>query len=232
MARFWDTRARENPFYFVDNKLSYRGRDDDLFWNRGERELDEMLTALDLAIRPVDDVVDVGCGLGRLTRVVARRAASVRAIDVSAEMLRRARELNPHLANVSWLQGDGTSLSGIDDGSATLCLSLVVFQHIPDPEVTLGYVGEMGRVLKPGGRAGFQISDDPAIHRWRWDRQMWRVRIGSLLGRAPRPQSHPAWRGSAVGVDRVAQAAKASGMRVERVSGAGKQLCFVRLVKD
>ena len=232
MARFWDSRARENALYFVDNKLSYRSPDDQAFWARGERELDEMLTALGLPIRPDDDVIDIGCGIGRLTRVIAGRAASVRAIDVSPEMLRRAEHLNPDLSNVSWLRGDGTSLAGIEDTSATLCLSLVVFQHIPDPEVTLGYVREIGRVLKPGGRAGFQISDDPAIHRWRWDREMWRVRIGSLLARAPRRQSHPAWRGSAVGLDRAVRAAEAAGMRVERVAGEGTQLCFVRLVKE
>ena len=31
------------------------------------------------------------------------------------------------------------------------------------PHVTLGYVGDIGRVLQPGGWAGFQISNDPAV---------------------------------------------------------------------
>ena len=44
------------------------------------------------------------------------------------------------------------------------CFSHVVFQHIPDPPITLNYVREMGRVLRPGGWALFQVSNDPTIH--------------------------------------------------------------------
>ena len=69
-------------------------------------------------LEPSDEVVEIGCGLGRLTRVIAGRAARVHALDVSREMLRQAQELNPHLSNVTWLHGDGTSLEGIEDGSA------------------------------------------------------------------------------------------------------------------
>jgi hypothetical protein len=35
MKRYWDARAAENPFYFVDNRLSYSQPDLDRFWAGG-----------------------------------------------------------------------------------------------------------------------------------------------------------------------------------------------------
>ncbi len=52
-------------------------------------------------------MVEIGCGIGRITRVLAERAHSVRAVDVSERMLAQARELNADVENVKWLLGDG-----------------------------------------------------------------------------------------------------------------------------
>src|SRR4051812_37380847 len=110
MGRFWDARAREDAFYFVDSTGTYRDADVERFWAEGARHLDSLLGAVDARIGPDDVALDIGCGVGRLTRVLADRARHVHAIDVSAEMLQRARELNAHLTNVTWHHGDGTTL--------------------------------------------------------------------------------------------------------------------------
>jgi SAM-dependent methyltransferase len=227
MARFWDERARENALYFIDNTLAYGDPEEARFWANGQRELDELLGAVGIGLSPADHVLEIGCGVGRMTRTIASRVRSVVALDASAEMLEGARRRNAGLENVEWLLGDGESLTGVPDASITACVSHVVFQHIPDPAVTLGYIREIGRVLAPGGWAAFQVSNDPRIHRWRWDRMQWKVRIGSLLGRAPRRQSHPAWRGSALRLDDVRRAAADGAMQLERVAGEGTQLCYV-----
>ena len=154
IRRFWDRRAREDAFHFVDNRIRYRDPEaEERFWAGGRRDLDGLLDALGMEVSPGERVVEIGCGIGRLTRPLAERAASVVAVDVSARMLELARRLNPDLANVDWLLGDGASLAGIPAASADVCFSYVVFQHIPDPHVTLGYVREIGRVLRPGGTA-------------------------------------------------------------------------------
>jgi SAM-dependent methyltransferase len=144
---------------------------------------------------------------------------------VSREMLARARALNPALANVAWVHGDGESLAGIEDASADGCFSHVVFQHLPDPELTLGYVREMARVLRPGGWAAFGLSTDPSVHRPR-HRAGWR--LAALLGRGPRGQEHPAWLGSAVPLDRLRRAAGDAGLEVERVLHPDTQFTLVR----
>jgi SAM-dependent methyltransferase len=183
MRTFWDRAADENALYFIDNSLDYRRPDEARFWREGERELDTLLRAVGATLRPGDDVVEIGCGIGRLTRVLARRAVTVRALDVSPRMLELARRHGAGVDNVEWLLGDGASLDGIADASADAVVSHVVFQHIPDPAVTLGYVREMGRVLRPGGWAAFQVSNDPWIHRRRRGREGLRIRLAAMLGR-------------------------------------------------
>ena len=228
MATFWDERARENAAYFVDNSLDYRHTDLEHFWADGPRTVDDVLATVDApAIRPEDDVVEIGCGIGRLTRPLSERARTVRALDISGEMLARASAANAHLANVEWVHGDGTSLAGIADASADVVFSHVVFQHVPSPDITLGYVREMGRVLRPGGWAAFQISNDASIHR-SGDRGL-RAWLAARLRLAPGGQDHPAWLGSAVELPDLEAAAHDGGLEVERISGAGTQFCFVLL---
>src|SRR4051794_8943806 len=101
MEEFWDERAREDAWYFVDNTGRYRDADQERFWRVGEAELDAVLGAVGAEPRPTDIVLDLGCGIGRLTRALAGRVAHVHALDVSAEMLERARKLNHGLDNVS-----------------------------------------------------------------------------------------------------------------------------------
>jgi SAM-dependent methyltransferase len=131
------------------------------------------------------------------------------------------------LKNVEWLLGDGTSLGGVDDDSADACLSFVVFQHIPDPEVTLGYIREVGRILRPGGWAVLHVSNDPAVHRTGGCL----AALRTLIGNGPRGMTRPEWLGSAVTFERVGQAAGEGGTKVEGVNGEGSQYCFVLLRK-
>jgi SAM-dependent methyltransferase len=225
MGRFWDARAREDAFFFVDSTRTYRDADVDRFWAEGRRHLDALLAVVNAQLKAGEVVLDIGCGVGRLTRVLAERAAHVHAIDVSAEMLEQARELNAHLTNVTWHHGDGTTLHPVADDSIDAVVSHVVFQHIPDPEITLGYVREMGRVLRPGGWAAFQISNDPGLHR---PSISLRDRIKAAVGRAPKGQDEPQWVGSAVDLDDLTAAALEGGLDLEEVAGAGTQFCYVR----
>jgi SAM-dependent methyltransferase len=229
MKDYWDARADEDAFYFVDNRLEYGDPDLERFWAGGPELLDTILGALGVVVEPADEIVEIGCGVGRMTRPLAARGASVRAVDVSERMLELAREHNPQLANVEWILGDGAGLAGIADASADGCFSHVVFQHIPDPAITLGYVREMGRVLRPGGWSAFQVSDAPEVHRAPSPLARVRGRLSSLAGRGPRGQAHAAWRGSAIDLDALERAARESGMEIGRVTGEGTQFCFVLL---
>jgi SAM-dependent methyltransferase len=225
--RFWDQRAEEDAFFAVDSRLDPDSPDLDRFWADGREDLDRLLGAVGAGFRPTDEVVEIGCGVGRLTRVIAERVASVRAMDVSDQMLRRAREQNPDLDGVEWILGDGETLEGVESRSADAVVSHVVFQHIPDPEITLGYVREIGRVLRPGGWAAFQVSNDPAVHRPRGVRSRLRAVVSRIVGRRSPWHENPYWLGSHVELPALRKAAGDASMTVERVRGEGTQYCLV-----
>jgi SAM-dependent methyltransferase len=230
MQEFWDARAREDAYFYVDTRRALGDAELESFWAGGEKDVDTILQLLGVEVAADDVALDIGCGVGRLSRVLAGRAREVYALDVSEEMLARAREHHSALTNVHWVHGDGTSLGGVADASIDACLSHVVFQHIPDPEITYGYVREMGRVLKPGGWAAFQVSNDPGIHAPRDTKVPLRRRIVGLRG-APQPQpqgqNDPEWRGSAVDLERLRAAADEGGLDLTRVVGEGTQYCLV-----
>jgi SAM-dependent methyltransferase len=227
MREFWDARAREDALYFIDNRRRYRDPDLEGFWAGGEADLDQILSELGVRVQPGDVALDIGCGVGRLTRVLAGRARKVYGLDVSAEMLERARQLNAHLENVSWIHGDGTTLAPLADGSVDVCVSHVVFQHLPDPRLTYGYVQEMGRVLRAGGWAAFQVSGDPNVHHAVARAATPRERLAALVGRRPHGQRDPAWLGSAVDMAELRRTAAGSGLAIERTVGEGTQFCLM-----
>ena len=225
MERFWDARAREDALFFVDSRMEYSAPDEERFWRGGEEAVQRLLEVLEVELPPDSTVVDIGCGVGRLTRPLARAAKRVIAIDVSSEMLAEARRLNEGLDNVEWLHGDGESLRPIPDASVDACISHVVFRHIPDPSVTLGYVREMGRVLRPGGFSAFELSNDRKPHERR--RAGVRDRIAAALGRRPRGVTDDAWLGSHVEIEDIRRVASESGSTVERVVGEGTEFCAI-----
>ena len=219
--RYWDERARENALFFVDNEVSYDDPDTERFWRRGEEIVDRMLDMAEVEVGPGEVVVDIGCGVGRLTRALARRAGRVYGLDVSREMLRLAQQHNTDLANVEWVHGDGMGLAGIENDSVDGCFSHVVFQHIPDPAITANYVREMGRVLRPGGWTVFQVSTDPSVHRK--PAGGIRDRLKAFLRR----EDDRAWWGSAVDLDELRAAARDGGLELERVFDEGSQFTTV-----
>ena len=215
MRSFWNERAREDAFYFVDTRQPYRAADRERFWD-AEELVDYLLGGLGVQLAPGGVVLEIGCGIGRITRVLAARSREVLAVDVSDEMLARAREHNRHLTNVRWILGDGVSLTGIPAASVDSCVSVVVLQHIPDPEVTLGYVARGGSGAAArwlGGAPGLQRSGHPppaaaartpAARRWWAGRPAASVTprgsaLPSSCPRSPPPRGRPAPRSSACG---------------------------------
>jgi SAM-dependent methyltransferase len=97
-------------------------------------------------------VLDAACGTGVVSVTAARLGAQVTGLDLTPELLERARE-NARIAGVEidWHEGD---VEKLPFGDATFDFVLSEFGHIfaPRPEVA---IGEMLRVLKPGGTIAF-----------------------------------------------------------------------------
>lgn len=95
-------------------------------------------------------VLDVGCGTGATTRVLARwpGVAKVVGIDPSPVFLAKARELAAEHRHVTFRQGDVRALD-FDDGSFDVAVVHTCLTHVPEPERALA---ELRRVLRPNGR--------------------------------------------------------------------------------
>lgn len=92
---------------------------------------------------PSGDAVDVGCGTGRHTRWLVERGHRVTAVDSSPEMLEIAALTAP---DATTILADIEDLP-LPDMSADLVLCALVLSHRP----SLAAIGEMARVLRPGG---------------------------------------------------------------------------------
>jgi len=99
---------------------------------------------------PEIDVADLGCGDGYLTMETARWARRVIAVDRSAEVLARGRDLAKRrkLTNITWKRGDIERLP-IKDESVDLALLSQALHHAEHPRVALS---EASRILRSGGR--------------------------------------------------------------------------------
>ena len=104
-------------------------------------------------IRPGESVVDVGSGAGfdsLMAGELVGDEGSVTGVDMTPEMLRKARR-NARLmgaSNVTFREGMAEKLP-VDDASADVVISNGVVNLVPVKKKVLG---EMFRVLKPGGR--------------------------------------------------------------------------------
>jgi len=108
----------------------------------------------DVPFPPEARVVEVGCGTGVLTRVLAERpeVGDAIGIDPAASLLERARLLSDGIARIGFLEGDGRALP-LEDGSFDVVVFDSTLSHIPGAEQALT---EAFRVLRrPGWLAAF-----------------------------------------------------------------------------
>src|SRR5205823_9783462 len=89
--------------------------------------------------------------------LLAERFDEVLAVDVSAPMLRFARERRPR-GNIRYEQRDLLTVTVDNDGPFDLVLSTHTLHHVPDLEVALGRIRGL---LRPGGRAILIDNVDP-----------------------------------------------------------------------
>ena len=154
---FWDWAADENPYWFVSSYGSYDdNRNLDEFWASGRTIWTDVKRMTGYIPGFDDTVVEIGCGVGRLTRAIAPEVGHVIALDISERMLAIARKAS--LPNADFRQADGFELPGIPDRSVSLALGYCVFQHLPSHSALKSYVAEMHRVVEPGGMIAFTLA--------------------------------------------------------------------------
>jgi SAM-dependent methyltransferase len=104
-----------------------------------------------VGIRKDDVVLEIGCGIGRVGRVVAPVCRKWIGCDVASNMLALAAERLRDLSNVELKEITGYNLSGVEDASVDVVYCTVVFMHLESWD-RYNYIIEAFRVLRPGGR--------------------------------------------------------------------------------
>jgi SAM-dependent methyltransferase len=140
-------------------------------WEKGDftriaasmRESGEALVST-LGLKKGLKVLDLGCGDGTTAVPAAKLAADVTGVDIARNLVeagnRRARELG--LTNLRFQQGDATDLTGLQDKTFDLVISIFGAMFAPKP---FDVAKEMVRVTRPGGRIvmGNWIPNDPTL---------------------------------------------------------------------
>lgn len=104
-------------------------------------------------VKAGQNVLDVGCGTGVVAITARRLGARVTGLDLTPELLARAKENSsvPGFEDITWREGDVEMLP-YDDAAFDVVLSQFGHMFAPRPEVALK---EMLRVLRPGGTVAF-----------------------------------------------------------------------------
>jgi SAM-dependent methyltransferase len=106
-----------------------------------------------LDVRPGTRALDVGCGVGRWSRVLARRGAHVTGIDLSPTMIAQARRRARQAGLIDRCRFMTQDLSALEAGERfDLILGVTVLQHILDPDALRAAVTRMTDHLAEGGR--------------------------------------------------------------------------------
>jgi SAM-dependent methyltransferase len=229
LSREWDELARGDALWEV---LSDPGRSDrrwqlDEFFASGELEVASALEQARRLGRPEwhARALDFGCGVGRLTRALSGRFSECVGVDVSEQMVERARKLNADRPNLEFVVNVAPNLAAFESGSFDLVFSSKVLQHMPSGDQACAYIAEFLRLVGPGGIAVFQLWTGIPLR----NRIQPRRRAYGLLRRAGIPEARlnrmglsPRGRGIAVREERIRRLAEEKGYRVAHTEPDGE----------
>ena len=127
-----------------------------------------VLPVLDrMRLAPEDNVLDLGCGAGWLARLLAEQVPQGRVVgvDISDEMIRRARRNNADLENAMFVIGEAEEIPW-DAHFFTHAISVEAAYYWPRP---LAALRQIHRVLREGGSAWMLINyyrENLHAHQW------------------------------------------------------------------
>ena len=214
MKRDWDARAFENAKWYI-NTIK-REQEDGEFDETGRHQVDALiLSDLPLLTGGRDSrslrLLEIGCGIGRMTRHLAGIFGEVHATDVSGEMVRQARARLEGVSNVSIHETDGLGFEELPDNYFDLAFSAYVFQHVPSAAVIRANIIDTLRVLTPGGIFKFQTNGTT------------RAAFDEL--------DKDTWTGVSFPETEVRRLARELGAQLLGISGSGSQYCWSMLRK-
>lgn len=149
------------------------------------------------ALLPTDHLLEIACGHGRVTSWLLPNCRRYTGIDLAPSCVAICRERFATSAHATFHENDGRTLPKVADSSVDFAFSWDSLVHA-ESDAILGYLSELGRVLKPGGRAFLHHSN-----------------LGAFVvdGKVTIPNDH--WRATSVDARLVREAAARHGLHAE-----------------
>jgi SAM-dependent methyltransferase len=164
VTRTWTDLGERDPFWSVLTAEKYRGRPSEEtvreFFETGASEVQRLRGILAHCGKTLGSrgrCLELGCGLGRVTRHLSAYFGATTGADISSTHLNLAREMaiRESYTAIEWLHLDSPrSLEKLPE--ADFIYSNIVLQHSPPPIIDL-VLRRFARLLRPGGIAVFQL---------------------------------------------------------------------------
>lgn len=213
MKRDWDYRAKENAKWFINTFKLHQS--DEEFYATGMVDIERFVLNDPILSEGRDlkslRILEIGCGIGRMTKHLAQIYGEVHGVDVSAEMIDLARARFRGSNNVFFYESNGLDFSALPDDYFNIIFSAYVFQHAPSVDVIHANIRDACRTLKPGGVFKFQTSGitTPAFEAIPKD----------------------TWTGTSFAEVEIRRAARENGAQLVSITGLGAQYCWTILRK-
>jgi hypothetical protein len=122
---YWLARGKT---YYSEERLKSS------YYRMQERFLLDVLKATEL---PVNEILELGCGFGRITRLLAETfpQASIVALDLSTDQLEQAAQYCTGVSNIAFFQYDIYSEAPPPGGNVDLAIAIEVLLHHPNDTV-------------------------------------------------------------------------------------------------
>ena len=162
MKKEWNERTKMNPLFVIATDHSETEED---FWNSGIDECNDILGISTERYQKIIEnketsnmnILEIGCGIGRILIPMRKIFGNVTGIDISSEMVQLGQKYVSDIPNCNIVENNGTDLAEFSDNSFDFCYSFIVFQHIPEKQIVENYIKEVSRILKLGCLFRFQV---------------------------------------------------------------------------
>jgi SAM-dependent methyltransferase len=151
----WDRQAKE----MGTAMLAVAGHADEAVFESTARATVTSLRQT-VGVRPLDIILEIGCGIARVGRVLSEDCLHWIGTDISGEMLRHAARYLGKRPNTTLVELSSVGLREIHDDVIDVVYCTIVFMHLYEWD-RFSYVREAYRVLRPGGRCFF---DNVGLH--------------------------------------------------------------------
>ncbi|MEK7659359.1 MAG: class I SAM-dependent methyltransferase [Patescibacteria group bacterium] len=156
----WDTLAQNNSKFFTWTEKEDATEKE--FRDSGLRDYTNLIKADSILQAKLDSinatsVLEIGCGIGRITEFFIQDFEEVYGIDISRKMVELAKQRLP-LKEIHFIENDGKTIP-LKSEIIDFVFSHATFHHMPSYKVVEENFSEIFRVLKRGGSLRFNFEE-------------------------------------------------------------------------